>query len=686
MKRFKLIDGKSLLAEHDRPITESCTSPRNWDCCILCQDSTKSEPLQCPIDSKRQDVGAGYKSLADNLMKFAEIDALPNSVNLASLDAGSGMIVTMMTNRAKWHKSCRDLYNSTKLQRAVKRHAKCLECDQNDDHVLTNLTDIDQPHDTSCNSTKLSLSELCTNKPFTRSESIAKPDTVYHCFFCKQIALLEELTEASTFNIDLRVRHCALVLNDSQLIADLSEGDMPAINAKYHLGCLHDLYNRARSIEKQLDEQDSNAEHSDLYALAFAQLIEYICEQQLDSTTAPVFKLSELADLYQCRLQQFGIKLTSRINTTRLKNQLLAQFPNMRAQTCGKQVLLVFDADVGSALSAACQFSDVEDAWHLAKAAEIVRRHLFDMDLKFTGEFKPGCQKSSVPQNLLTLIQMILEGPSVDIQSNATCVPAALSLSQLIVFNAVKHARQQSKLTDKVRHSLEQETPLPLYLSLMLHAETRKRELIDKLFGLGLCVSYDRLLHISTGIVNQVCQSYDTNSGIRPPGLHLGLFTTAAVDNIDHNPSSTSSRDSFHGTGISIVQHRVTESDDSSTKGGPVTEIHIEQSKCISHLPLSYSNVQPLSKQVHILVLNCEKSVSVCDTKQFFEPEYIWLENVKQMIVTDSVCVNLPKMKIFHGLHIMLAASWHLLSQQIILLCYLCFVMLHILLLCYAIL
>ena len=34
-----------------------------------------------------------------------------------------------------------------------------------------------------------------------------------------------------------------------------------------------------------------------------------------------------------------------------------------------------------------------------------------------------------------------------------------------------------------------------------------------------------------------------------------GLFTTAAVDIIDHNPSSTSAHDSFHGTVISLFQH-----------------------------------------------------------------------------------------------------------------------------------
>ena len=35
----------------------------------------------------------------------------------------------------------------------------------------------------------------------------------------------------------------------------------------------------------------------------------------------------------------------------------------------------------------------------------------------------------------------------------------------------------------------------------------------------------------------------------------MWAFTTAAVDNIDHNLSSTSTNDSFHGTGISLFQH-----------------------------------------------------------------------------------------------------------------------------------
>ena len=40
------------------------------------------------------------------------------------------------------------------------------------------------------------------------------------------------------------------------------------------------------------------------------------------------------------------------------------------------------------------------------------------------------------------------------------------------------------------------------------------------------------------------------------------IFTTAEVDNINHNPSSTTANDSFHGTAISLVQHPTTSNKD----------------------------------------------------------------------------------------------------------------------------
>lgn len=80
--------------------------------------------------------------------------------------------------------------------------------------------------------------------------------------------------------------------------------------------------------------------------------------------------------------------------------------------------------------------------------------------------------------------------------------------------------------------------------------QTRSRSLIDTMFNLGLCVSYNRLLELTTHIANIYYEDI-----VCPSKLRHDLFTTAAVDIIDYNPSSTTAKESFHGTGISIIQH-----------------------------------------------------------------------------------------------------------------------------------
>ena len=46
---------------------------------------------------------------------------------------------------------------------------------------------------------------------------------------------------------------------------------------------------------------------------------------------------------------------------------------------------------------------------------------------------------------------------------------------------------------------------------MLIHAETRNKSLIDKLYNLGLCVSYDRLMDISTDLANEVCAQYEAD-------------------------------------------------------------------------------------------------------------------------------------------------------------------------------
>lgn len=70
------------------------------------------------------------------------------------------------------------------------------------------------------------------------------------------------------------------------------------------------------------------------------------------------------------------------------------------------------------------------------------------------------------------------------------------------------------------------------------------------------------------------------------------LFTTGAYDNIDHNPSATTAKGSFHGTGISLFQHP-TENNPAETRR--VTRICSDAIAKTSISPVTeeYASVRP---------------------------------------------------------------------------------------------
>ena len=63
------------------------------------------------------------------------------------------------------------------------------------------------------------------------------------CFFCSQQETKEKLREVCTFQVDYRVRKCAHDLQDENLLAKLSAGDLFVQEAKYHAKCLTNMYN-----------------------------------------------------------------------------------------------------------------------------------------------------------------------------------------------------------------------------------------------------------------------------------------------------------------------------------------------------------------------------------------------------------------------------------------------------------
>ena len=131
-----------------------------------------------------------------------------------------------------------------------------------------------------------------------------------------------------------------------------------------------------------------------------------------------------------------------------------------------------------------------------------------------------------------------------------------------------------------------------------------------------------------------------------PPQLLKNVFTTAAIDNIDHNPSATSAKSAFHGTCTSIFQHP------SSSNEGESRDIPFSfsgNSNKVPELPLAYTNVAPahldIKKAKPTPVVNIDlPSLSLYD--QHFKSGFDWLESVN---VTST----------FNGSHAVTWSAFH---------------------------
>ena len=105
-----------------------------------------------------------------------------------------------------------------------------------------------------------------------------------------------------------------------------------------------------------------------------------------------------------------------------------------------------------------------------------------------------------------------------------------------------------------------------------------------------MCVLYNCLLQLTSDLGNGVCDQFALDGVVCPPKIRSGLLTVAAADNIDYNPNAATARDSFHGTGISLMQHPSHE-----FEGNNQGILIIDQTtrKPIAPLPQKYTSLLP---------------------------------------------------------------------------------------------
>lgn len=264
----------------------------DWEKCIFCQTCIRGEKTSCPSLSKRTDVGIGYKTVADVIDGFLQLNRLLDSLKpfVCWYNDGDGIHETFVQRRAVWHITCKQrLVHATKL-----------------DRLRVCATDSEQStHDEPAVQVDESDGTCPTVPRCTRS---AKPSSCKEsvCFFCDVGGC--DLRQVQTFAVDEKVRRCADVLGDSMLLGKLAKGDMIALEAKYHPSCLLNLYYRTGRQEKEQQMEYSMAPYEcESEALALAEVISHIEDNKVQGTAPTVFKLSDIRNCTLLTLLNTGL-------------------------------------------------------------------------------------------------------------------------------------------------------------------------------------------------------------------------------------------------------------------------------------------------------------------------------------------------------------------------------------------
>lgn len=120
---------------------------------------------------------------------------------------------------------------------------------------------------------------------------------------------------------------------------------------------------------------------------------------------------------------------------------------------------------------------------------------------------------------------------------------------------------------------------------------------------LGMSVSNDRVIQVCTSVANALCRRHHTEQIVCPPLLRRNVRREInALDNVDHSPSSTTAKDSFHGTSLNSFCFP-TPGDNGYQEYVIIIPQKNESETKLLPLPESYSTVPPAALREKNLTL-----------------------------------------------------------------------------------
>ena len=149
---------------------------------------------------------------------------------------------------------------------------------------------------------------------------------------------------------------------------------------------------------------------------------------------------------------------------------------------------------------------------------------------------------------------------------------------------------------------------------------------LSKVVLLGVCArkSNPQLNHLGDAAVGKY-----TEEGVGCPSiLRKQIFTTAAMDNIDHNPTANTATTSFHGTSIFLFQYPM-EGDEGEKR--ELFHIRDRSVKKVPELPETFTNNHPAAfTSKNPLPPKMEHPTSIKTDQACLKPadEVEWLDKV----------------------------------------------------------
>ena len=407
---------------------------------------------------------------------------------------------TMINNRASWHHSCSNRWTASKLETAKAQSEKQRK------HPL--------------------------EKPPKRKST---EKAVCLCLFCGKS---DNLTSFQTFAAEITLRRMAAEIGDESLQAKFPGKDFITARTMYHFNCLNsykDCYFQTRVKKKPKDTKCKDAKDA-----AYKELFSYIATEIRKGTTK--LKAKDLRKRCESTMKQNGIDIV--LNKEYFANAVLEHFDDFGIQLeRGWENTFTFPEEAHAEMEKIqSRVSDEEDEM-MDKCAQIIRRELLQTQVSYNGSL---INDSPLTSKTTKLVKRVLYGS----EETSNEYQAVETITQLVHFNIKTTLPQSSKL----RHSSEREPAVPTYIGLKIHNELRDRGLIESLFALGICINYKRVLNIENLHKDTILRQYDRDGYVCPTQLKKGSFVVGAIDNIDHNTSSTTAEGNFHGTGISLMQ------------------------------------------------------------------------------------------------------------------------------------